>query len=181
MFQQFNRFYSKTNTKGFLRQLILTLLFQTKHTEVLEETAEPKRIFEQNTEIVSGIWNNKNIVKFEVNIADTITPHNFYINVRNAGSYPYSNLYLFLETEFPNKTLSRDTVECILADPMGRWLGRGTGFVFADHIQAKVLYKLGNRFPSAGRYTMQLEQGMRMEPLPAVIDVGVSVERSPVK
>ena len=47
-----------------------------------------------------------------------------------------------------------------------------------DRIQAKVLYKLHNRFPAAGRYSMRLEQAMRMEPLPAVMDVGVSVERS---
>ncbi|MFN3875215.1 MAG: gliding motility lipoprotein GldH, partial [Flavobacteriales bacterium] len=64
-----------------------------------------------------------------------------------------------------------------LADPAGRWLGKGTGFIFASR-HAKVLYRWGNTFPASGRYTMRIEQAMRDNPLPGVIDVGVSIERS---
>ena len=71
-----------------------------------------------------------------------------------------------------------DTVECTLADGTGRWYGKGTGFIFSDRFQAHVLYKLRNRFPRSGRYTLTLEQAMREEKLSGVIDVGISVERS---
>lgn len=140
---------------------------------ILFSSCDSKRIFEQNTEIASGIWNNKNIVKFEVNIVDTITPHNFYINVRNAGSYPYSNLYLFLETEFPNKTVSRDTVECILADDAGKWLGDGSGDIWDN----RILFKKGVRFRQAGKYIFSLEQAMRVQNLPMIMDVGMRIEK----
>ena len=71
-----------------------------------------------------------------------------------------------------------DTVECTLADPSGRWFGKGLGFISSDRFQAHVLYKLRNRFPRKGRYTLMLEQAMRTQKLQGVIDVGVSVERS---
>ena len=137
-------------------------------------------VYQADQQVPNGAWSREFKPSFAFDILDTVSKHDVYIDVRHTGDYPFSDLYLFVDLTGPGGRTARDTVECILADPTGRWLGRGTGFIFADHVQAKVLFKLGNRFPAAGRYTMQLEQGMRMDPLPAVIDVGVSVERSPL-
>ena len=134
---------------------------------------DSKRIFEQNIEIPNGIWNAKNIARFEVIIADTSSPHNFYINVRNAGAYPYSNLFLFLETEFPDKVYARDTIECILADNSGRWLGDGSGDIWDN----RILFKKGVRFRKAGKYIFTLEQAMRVQNLPMIMDVGIRIEK----
>jgi gliding motility-associated lipoprotein GldH len=61
----------------------------------------------------------------------------------------------------------RDTVECRMADPTGRWYGKGTGFIFAGPltVAARVLYRHGSRFPAAGDYRIRLEQAMRTERL----------------
>jgi len=64
---------------------------------------------------------------------------------------------------------------------LGRWYGKGQGFIFADRVEAEVLYQLNRRFPRKGRYTFQLEQAMRTEQLEGVIDVGISVKRAPVQ
>lgn len=138
-------------------------------------------VFQADVPVPDGAWESGLKPSFAFEITDTVSRHDVYIDIRHTGDYPFSDLYLFVDLSGPSGRGARDTVECILADPMGRWLGRGTGFIFADRFQAKVLYKLGNRFPAAGRYTMQLEQGMRMNPLPGVIDVGVSIERSQTK
>ena len=76
-------------------------------------------------------------MKFEVNIADTITPHNFYINVRNADGYPYGNIFMFIKTTFPNGKMSNDTLECTLADEKGKWLGSGIGDLYDNQIPFK--------------------------------------------
>lgn len=135
-------------------------------------------IYQADLQVPNGAWSRSFKPSFEFEITDTVSKHDVYIDVRHTGDYPFSDLYLFVDLTGPGGRTARDTVDCILADPTGRWLGRGTGFIFADRIQAKVLFKLGNRFPAAGRYTIQLEQGMRLEPLPQVIDIGVSVMRS---
>lgn len=135
---------------------------------------DSNRIFEENKEITNGIWNSKNKVQFEVSITDTLQAHNFYINIRNAGAYPYSNLYLFLETEFPDKVYARDTIECILADNSGKWLGEGSGDIWDNQI----LFKKGVRFRKTGTYKFTMEQAMRVENLPLIMDVGMRIEKS---
>jgi gliding motility-associated lipoprotein GldH len=152
----------------YLKKCILFLA-----TALLLTGCDSKRVYEQNIELENGIWNTKNKARFEVTIADTLSPHNFYINVRNAGAYPYSNLYLFLETEFPDKVLARDTIECILADNSGRWLGSGSGDIWDNQI----LFKKGVRFRSSGKYIFTIEQAMRVANLPMIMDIGMRIEK----
>ncbi|MBK9073502.1 MAG: gliding motility lipoprotein GldH [Flavobacteriales bacterium] len=111
-------------------------------------------------------------------ITDTVTPHDVFIDVRHTGDYAYSDLYLFVDIIAPDGRILRDTVECLLADPMGRWYGRGTGFVFADRFKAHVLYKLGDRFPRTGRYCLRMEQAMRTDTLHDVLDIGINIAPS---
>jgi gliding motility-associated lipoprotein GldH len=139
--------------------------------------AEPA-VFQADVPVPEGAWDREFQPTFEFEIADTINKHDVFIDVRHTGEYPFSDLFLFVELEGPGGRALRDTVECLLADPTGRWYGKGLGFIFADRYQAHVLYKLNNRFPASGRYSIKLEQAMRTEVLEGVLDVGVSVERS---
>ena len=43
-----------------------------------------------------------------------------------------------------------------------------------------MLYRYRDRFPRADTFTVRLEQAMRVERLPGILDVGISVERSAV-
>ncbi len=88
-------------------------------------SCDNKRIFEENRDLPETGWDSSNALKFDVSILDPATPANFYINVRNADGYPYSNLYLFVKTKFPDGKVSHDTLECILADDKGKWIGKG--------------------------------------------------------
>jgi gliding motility-associated lipoprotein GldH len=135
-------------------------------------------VYQADVPVPEGAWGREFKPEFSFEIADTERQHDVYIDIRHTGDYPFSDLFLFVDLKGPGGRAMRDTVECLLADPTGRWYGKGTGFLFADRHDAKVLYKLHNRFPAIGRYSMRLEQAMRTEQLPGVIDVGVSVERS---
>lgn len=135
-------------------------------------------VFQAGTAIPGSGWHRDLVPEFAFEMTDTIGKHDLYIDIRHTGDYPFSDLFLFVDLHGPGGRHLRDTVECLLADPSGRWYGKGLGFIFADRYKAHVLYKLGNRFPASGRYTIHLEQAMRTEELPGVIDVGISVERS---
>lgn len=155
-----------------LTRLTHTLLFFA--CVCLLGSCDGKKVFEENKDIPEYVWNNKNLVSFEVNIEDTLSAHNMYINIRNAGGYPYSNIYIFLTTELPNRQKTTDTIECILADKSGRWLGDGSGDIWDNQI----LYKKGFTFKGKGLYKYTLEQAMRVENLPMIMDVGLRIERS---
>jgi gliding motility-associated lipoprotein GldH len=143
-------------------------------TAVLFSSCDPDRVFEKNIRIPDGIWDRNNLVRFEVVVEDTITPHNLYINVRNAGMYPVSNLYLFVTTTAPSGHTIKDTVQIILADERGNWLGKGLGDIW-DYQQ---LYKENVRFAQKGEYIFEYEQAMRLEKLPFILDVGLRVEKA---
>jgi gliding motility-associated lipoprotein GldH len=141
---------------------------------ILFVSCDPNRVFEKNIRIPDGIWDRNNQVRFEVIIEDTITPHNLYVNIRNTGMYPLSNLYLFITTTAPSGHTIKDTVQVILADEKGKWLGKGLGDIW-DHQR---LYKEQVRFAQKGKYIFEYEQAMRLEKLPFILDVGLRVEKA---
>lgn len=129
-------------------------------------------VFEENVAIENANWKAASPVQFEFEMKDTTTLHNFYINLRNGENYPYSNIFVFVELEFPNGKKSIDTVECFLADPTGKWIGSGS-----IH-DTRFLYQHGKQFPLSGRYKVNIQQGMRTEELQGIYDVGFRVARS---
>jgi len=137
-------------------------------------SCDSKRVYEENQVVPEQLWNSKNKMVFGVDVTDTLMPCNVYVNVRNASDYPFSNLYMFLETRYPNGTYSKDTLECILADETGKWLGSGSGDIWDNQI----LFKKNVKFKKAGKYFFSLEQAMRLQNLPQILDVGIRIEKA---
>lgn len=130
-------------------------------------------MFQESQSIPNKNWEQDSNIQFNVEVTDTMTGYDFYIDLRNEGDYPYANIFMFVTTTFPSGKSARDTVECILADKTGRWLGTGLGDVLDNHI----LFKENVRFPNSGTYVFEFEQGMRTESLPSVLDLGISLEK----
>lgn len=117
-------------------------------------------------------WDRENIIEIDTEINDTINPCNIFICSRIRGEYPFSNLYLFIDIYFPDGQLIRDTLNCILADESGKWLGSGFGSIWSNEIP----YKSNVRFPVSGKYIFRIEQGMRQKVIPGIVDVGIRIE-----
>ena len=132
------------------------------------------RIFEQNVTISETGWAINDIVKLDVTITDTVNPTNFYINVRNADGYPYSNLFLYVKTIFPTGKVANDTLEWMLSDDKGKWLGSGMGDIYDNQIP----FKRNVRFPASGKYTFEIQHGMRVETVPLIMDIGLRIEKA---
>lgn len=131
-------------------------------------------VFEKNISIPDYKWEITNILRLETDISDTISPHNVYINVRNGSGYEFSNLFLFMTTITPRGEVSRDTLELTLADARGKWMGNGSGDVWDN----RILFKRNFQFPEAGLWHFELQQAMRVNPLPQIMDAGMRIERS---
>jgi gliding motility-associated lipoprotein GldH len=131
------------------------------------------RVFENNIDIPDYSWDVKNKLSFEVNIDDTVSLHNLYVNVRHASQYPYANLYVFITIKFPNGKLAKDTLECVFSDQNGKWKGEG----MVDIWDNQILWKPNVKFPIKGKYTFEYEQAMRTEQVPFIMDVGLRVEK----
>lgn len=132
-----------------------------------------KKFYEENRAIEKSTWNSHNKVRFDVEIKDIQSTYNYYINIRNNGDYQFSNLYLFLQTTFPDGRMARDTIECMLADYNGKWLGSGITSVKFN----RLLFQKGVRFPQKGNYIFELEQVMRVKDLKGISDIGIKLEK----
>ena len=136
-------------------------------------SCDRKRVFEENKVIPEGTWKVHEKFSFAVPIDDLISRYQVFINVRNAPEYPYSNLYVFLNTFIPDGKMSRDTIELTLADYDGRWLGSGMGSVKFS----RFLLKNNVQFPEKGTYRFEIEQAMRVNDLKGIRDFGLRIEK----
>lgn len=130
-------------------------------------------VFSEYTKIPEEGWKIENKLSYSVDITDNKAYHNVFLNVRHADSYPFSNLFVFLTTTYPDGKTSVDTLECILANKKGEWQGDGAGDLWDN----KIPLKQNLMFPQTGKYIFTFEQGMRQNPLPLILDFGVTIEK----
>lgn len=131
-------------------------------------------LFQDSQEISGGSWDRSEWVDFEFEMTDHEARYDMFLDVRNDNSYAYSNLYVFFHLDFPNGKQRLDTVECILADPTGKWYGSGLGDVYDNRIRIIKGFSL----PMDGEYKIRIEQGMREESLEGILDVGFRLAQS---
>ena len=124
---------------------------------MLAFTACTSESFNKRTVIPEAEWRQEDRVAFDVNINDTLSPYRFGIGLRHLENYRYSNLFVFLHTRMPNGNITHDTIECTLATPEGRWIGKSSGSM------RDMLVPLNENllFPLTGTYHFEIEQAMR--------------------
>lgn len=130
-------------------------------------------VFYQYETVPANGWHQDTAIHFNVNITDTLSHYNVYVNVRNRGEYPHQNLWLFIEQQSPDSTLFVDSINFYLADQRGKWLGSGVGSVY----EMPVLYRQNIQFPDSGNYSFSFRQGMRDSVLLGLNDLGLRIEK----
>jgi gliding motility-associated lipoprotein GldH len=137
---------------------------------------DPNVLYQENADIDGAKWYVKNTPTFRFQVTDASQSYDIYYTLRNTLTYPYYNLYLtrYL-TDERGKELESRLDELILMDPK---TGKPRGKGLSDIYDNKVLMKKAYRFPKPGTYVIRLKQYMRQDPLPDVVSVGISVERS---
>lgn len=117
-------------------------------------------------------WSKDSIAYFVVPVCDTIVQYNVIVTLRHQSSYPYQNFWMFIDEKSPKGVVSKDTVECYLADDRGKWLGSG----FSVY-SMPVLIAHNKRFKSRGNYIFTIRQGMRDDVLPGIDAIGLEIDK----
>lgn len=136
------------------------------------------KVFEENRALENHIWSVENHPKFQVEIIDTVSEMNLIVNIRHSAHYPFSNLWVFVNTTNPEGAQSTDTLECVLAAKDGEWIGSGLGDIWDIQIPLKT-----QTFIYPGDYTFEIEQAMRygdkarINQLPEIMNVGFRIEK----
>lgn len=153
---------------AYLKKISFILLIVT----ILSSCVNKNVIFDESVVISNAAWNNQDFPYFDVNVEDTTSTYNFYLNIRHLENYRYSNFYMFLHTTFPDGNQTHDTIELVLSYPDGRWIGKGSGSMRDNNI----LLNNNLHFPAKGNYRFEIEQAMRESVLEGITDVGLRFE-----
>jgi gliding motility-associated lipoprotein GldH len=120
-------------------------------------------------------WAVADIQVFEFEIKDNSQELNINYLLRNAIQYPFYNIYLKSSLkDSSGAVLSSGMEELILFDgKTGKPLGNGLGDLF-DHRIAAAQYK-NVKFPYKGKYTFEIQQNMRPDPLVGILSIGFEI------
>lgn len=144
--------------------LIITALLMSSCEKVLFSAQQP---------IETAGWHKDSVATFQWEMTDTLTNCDLLLFLRHTQSYPYQNMWLFLNYYYPFAVEPvRDTVEFYLADDRGVWLGNG----FGNIKEMPVLLKSNFKYPAKGLYKITIQQAMRDTVLKGISDIGISVK-----
>lgn len=129
---------------------------------------------------LAGYWKATDTLKFVVNTKDTIHTNHLFFSVRASQKYPYNNIFLIAELDFPNGKTLVDTLEYDMAYSDGRLMGRGNSIK-----ESFLWYKQNVRFTEPGYYTIKLRQANRKatettvdQELAGIEQIGLVIEKS---
>ena len=128
-------------------------------------------------EISSAGWHKDSVFPFVFTINDTLATYEIVVMTRNTDDFPRQNLWLGIELEKMDKTLSTDSANLFLSDDYGKWRGRdvkwhGSGGSYFDN---EFIYKQNVTFYKSGEYTYNLRHIMRFEELKGLKYIGVKI------
>ncbi len=127
----------------------------------------------ESVHLKNNEWKASDTLFYTFDSKDTLSSYDFYFEIRNTTDYDMQNLYLFITALYPGNTYSRDTAECILAAPDGKWYGKGIG----KHKDNRFLFRKGVRFRKPGNYIIAVNQAMRKDTLKGISDVGILIKK----
>ena len=132
-----------------------------------------KNVYTDFYSLKNAEWDKDSICRFEFEITDTLNPLNVFVEIRNNNNYQYSNLWLFIDIKTPSGAIRRDTMNCKLADDMGKWYGQGISiYEFEAPYEKSVIYT------QSGIYTLSIRHGMRNNILEGITEIGFKLQKS---
>jgi len=133
--------------------------------------------FEKAYDIPDSGWTYDNSLAFEVEIKDTSSIYNLYLNIDHSMEYAYQNMYVTIHTHFPKGEKLQEKFSINLATKAGVWQGE----CGSTSCQLQIPIQEGAFFNQAGTYTFTVEQFMRESPLKGIEGISLAVEDTGVK
>ena len=141
----------------------------------------PSPYYQQAYAIPENAWASGFAPTFKFEISDTAADYKMYFLIRHTDAYPFSNIWVIVSLKQPGDTNSQKIrMEIPLAEQSGKWLGRGMGEIWEQLMPVNYQMNAGgiSRFlKKKGKYEMKIEQNMRLNPLPDVLQAGIRIER----
>lgn len=130
-------------------------------------------LYEKTYELPISGWHSDSILRFEFRLTDS-GRYDLYYHIRNTLDYPYYNLYVkYRLIDSTGRQLDERLQDIILMDAKtGEPFGTHLGGSFEHELIALPAYA----FVAPGRYVLLIEQYMRQERLPGILNFGLRLK-----
>ena len=134
----------------------------------------PDYLFKEEKTIAGGRWAYADTLDFSLSISDTQALYKIAVNFAYADTFPSQNIYARFYTRFPDGKRLTKPLSFDFFDTEGKSLGKCSGHTCSSEttIQENAF------FEKPGQYVITLEQFGRIDPLPGVKSVGLSVQKT---
>ncbi len=133
-------------------------------------------VLDETTNFEKSGWIQKQPIRFNLEVADSVSSYSAYVVVRQNNAYPFYNLYFSPSiVDAQGKTIQKGLGEAILYDPT---TGKPKGAGFGDIYEKKFLIYRDLTFPKPGKYHIQVAQSMRVDTLTGMVSFGLLLEKN---
>lgn len=118
-------------------------------------------------------WDKSQAIFFIVDSSSIMPTKNYALSLELSHSinYQYKNLFLVLEHTLQDSISLKDTVEMVLIDDSGKWLGTGNG----PTRQLSKLYKTSMKIDTALHNKVTVRHAMRDSKLIGIEKIGLKI------
>ncbi|HMF71048.1 MAG TPA: gliding motility lipoprotein GldH [Flavitalea sp.] len=154
--------------KNSLPLLLVAIAFVSCQTSI--------DVFEKNVVIPNRAWSSGFKPQISFTVKDTLARYNIYAVIRHTDAYEFNNIWINIYTKIPGDSMMRkQQLDLKLATDEKGWLASGMDDIFEHRI---LITGRPEPLTRAGVYTFSLENIMRVDPLPEVLNVGIRVEKA---
>jgi len=135
-----------------------------------------KLLYSYTVEFQNGTWEYDDPAIFEFEIGDITDYYNLFLDIDHSLEYPFENLYLRINTEFPDASSASDTLSIEMINNQGGWVG-DCGSNVCD---LTVFLQEKTKFKDTGTHKITIEQFTRESDLQGIrslsFRVGYSID-----
>lgn len=126
-------------------------------------------VFTNSMELEKSVWGYEQDLNTEMEISDTIQLYDLTIDVVHSNEFDYQNLYLNIETTFPDGVVKTSSLSLQLADKSGNWIGNCN----SDSCESSFNISENFKFRNLGKHRFKLQQFSRNEQLKGINKVSL--------
>lgn len=120
----------------------------------------PTPLFEQSFAFEEAVWSYNDPKTMSFTAPDTVKQYDLILDVIHDEAYAYENLYIQLQTIFPDGSDITDKVSIPFLGDDGFWVGKGS-----EQKRIRVYLQQALKFREAGEHSIVLNQFSRDEEL----------------
>ena len=128
--------------------------------------------FDEKKEIQNSNWTYQDTLDFTVDVTDTLSIYNMYLDINHSTEYSFQNIYIRIHTKYPNGQRVTQQVPIDMMRKVGIWYGDCNSEV----CDLRVTLLEDSFFNALGKHTLTIEQFMRKDPLEGINSMALRIE-----